>query len=302
MTFSIYREILLDALKLNKNSIFDMEFTRRYLPMEWEERWRKEKERRKRVIEEGGEGLEQDNRELRRIVAYNDSRMGLARHGNKTEESEERTTQVDKEASGGQVSDDALEEVGHHVHTYSSRTFHKEMFMTLKELQNSYILTDLTLITEDGSSFGVHSIILAAVSAFISDRFKEKNMVQSHITQLEEVKRWSVNMGPEVDQVGLQAVIEFAYSGDVSFLNENTITQIKTAAQVLEVPWLLDLCNNRKTKKEDKCPKMEQGRISAEEQLKNTLQSIERLWRENVGCDVILDVDDTSFQGRFARR
>lgn len=248
------------------------------------------------MIEEDGEGLEQDNRELRRIVAYNDSKMGLARHGDKTEESKEATTQVDKEATGGQVGDDALEKVGHHVQTYSSRTFPKEMFMTLKELQSSSVLTDLTLITEDGSSFSVHSIILTAVSSFISDRIKEKNMVQSRNTKWEEVKRWSVSIGPEVDQVGLQAVIEFAYSGDVSFLNKSTITQIKTAAQVLEVPWLLDLCNNRDTKKEDKCPKTEQGRISVEAQLKNTLQSTEKLWRDNVGCDVILDVEHTSFQ------
>ncbi|KAK5875683.1 hypothetical protein CesoFtcFv8_026736 [Champsocephalus esox] len=56
-----------------------MEFTRCTLPMEWEERWRREKDRRKRVIEDGGqEGIEQDNHELRRIVAFNDSRMGLA--------------------------------------------------------------------------------------------------------------------------------------------------------------------------------------------------------------------------------
>ncbi|KAM4714129.1 kelch-like protein 33 [Anableps anableps] len=271
-----------------------MEFTRCYLPMEWEERWRKEKERRKRVIEEGGEGLEQDSCELRRIVAYNDSRMGLASQGDKTKESEVRKTQTKKEDTGGDISDEAFEDMEYHVHTYSSKTFHKEIFMTLKELLNSSILTDLTLTTEDGSSFSVHSLILAAVSAFILDRLNEKNRGQSYNT-VGKVTMWSVHMSTEVDQVGLQAVIEFAYSGDVSILNKDTIIQIKTAAKVLEVPRLLDLCNNMNATKEDKCSKTEQGTISAEVHIENTLRSIERLWGDKVGCDVILDLDGMSF-------
>uniref|UniRef100_A0A096LRQ1 Si:ch211-63p21.8 n=1 Tax=Poecilia formosa TaxID=48698 RepID=A0A096LRQ1_POEFO len=102
-------------------------------------------------------------------------------------------------------------------------------------------------------------------------------------------------MGNEVDKIGLQAVIEFAYSGDVSILNRHTLTQIKTAAKVLEVPRLLDLCNNINATKEDQCPKTEQGKISTEVHLKNTLRSIERLLEDKVGCDVILELDGISF-------
>ncbi|PWA22342.1 hypothetical protein CCH79_00020970, partial [Gambusia affinis] len=271
-----------------------MEFTRHYLPMEWEERWRKEKERRKRVVEEGGEGLEQDNRELRRIVAYNDSRMGLASQGDKAKESEGRKTQSNKDDAGGHISDEGVEEMEHHAYTFSSKTFPKEIFMTLKELQISSILTDLTLTTEDGSNFSVHSLILAAVSALILDKLKEKNMGQSHRTQ-GKIAMWSVHMGNEVDQIGLQAVIEFAYSGDISILNKDTLTQIKTAAKVLEVPQLLDLCNSINATKEDQCPKSEQDRISADVHLTNTLRSIERLLEDKVGCDVILELDEISF-------
>ncbi|XP_008433405.1 kelch-like protein 13 isoform X2 [Poecilia reticulata] len=267
-----------------------MEFTRRYLPMEWEERWRKEKEKRKRVIEEGGEGLEQDNRELRRIVAYNNSRMGLVSQGDKTKESGVRKTQTNTDDASGHISDEAFEDMEHHVCTFSSKTFSKEIFMTLKELQISSILTDVTLTTEDGSSFSVHSLILAAVSAFILDKLKEKNMGQSYNTQ-GKVTTWSVHLGNEVDKIGLQAVIEFAYSGDVPILNKDTLTQIKTAAKVLEVRRLLDLCNNI----EDQCPKTEQDRISAGVHLKNMLRSIERLLEDKVGCDVILDLDGISF-------
>ncbi|XP_036001913.1 kelch-like protein 33 isoform X1 [Fundulus heteroclitus] len=271
-----------------------MEFTRRYLPMEWEERWRKEKERRKRVIEEGGEGLEQDNRELRQIVAYNDSRMGLASQGDKTDEHEGRKTQTTAGAGGGCIGDEAFGDLGCHVHTYSSRTFAEDIFMALKGLQNSSLLTDLTLTTEDGGSFSVHSLVLAAVSVFISDRLKERNMAQSYNTQ-GEVHMWSLHMGAKVDQVGLQAVVQFAYSGTVSILNKDMMTQIRTAAQVLEVIRLLDLCSNKVTKKEDKCSKTEEGTISAEVHLLKTLESIKGLWGGKVGCDVILDVDGICF-------
>ncbi|XP_054914706.1 kelch-like protein 33 [Poeciliopsis prolifica] len=271
-----------------------MEFTRRYLPMEWEERWRKEKERRKRTIEEGGEGLEQDNRELRRIVAYNDSRMGFAGQRLKTKESEARKTQSNEDDASGHCSDEAFEDMEGHVYTFSSKTFAKEIFMTLKELQISSILTDLTLTAEDGSSFTVHSLVLAAVSAFILDKLKEKNMGQSYNTQ-GKVTMWSIHMGTEVDQIGLQALIEFAYSGDVLTLNKDTLTQIKTAAKVLEVPQLLDLCNNINTTKKDQCPNSEQDRISADVHLKNTLRSIESLLEDKVGCDVILELDEISF-------
>ncbi|XP_041635882.1 kelch-like protein 33 isoform X2 [Cheilinus undulatus] len=52
-----------------------MEFTRRYLPLEWEERWRREKERRKRVIEEGGEEVIELHRAI--LAASSDYFRGM---------------------------------------------------------------------------------------------------------------------------------------------------------------------------------------------------------------------------------
>uniref|UniRef100_A0A3Q2DDG0 BTB domain-containing protein n=1 Tax=Cyprinodon variegatus TaxID=28743 RepID=A0A3Q2DDG0_CYPVA len=49
------------------------------------------------------------------------------------------------------------------------------------------------------------------------------------------------------------------------------------------------------TRCEDQCPKIEQDITFADVNLKNTLQSIERMWRDKVGCDVILEVDGTFF-------
>lgn len=259
-----------------------MEFTRRYLPMEWEEQWRKEKERKRKVIEEGGEGIEQDNRELRKIVAYNDSRMGLI-----NEESEVKMSTTSPNVTEGFTSDGAFGNEGYKVHACCGKSFLTNMFVVLKEFQDSSLLTDLTLTADVGSSFHVHSVLLAAVSTFILEKLKENSSKQPNINQEERV-RWTV--GTDVDRVGLQAVIEFAYSGDVSSLNKDTITQIKTAAQVLGVPRLVDLCNQTATKQK-------QQPVTSEEHLRSTLQSVEQLWVDKVGFDVTLDVDGNHFHG-----
>ncbi|XP_019115996.2 kelch-like protein 33 [Larimichthys crocea] len=264
-----------------------MEFTRHYLPSEWEERWRREKERRKRAIEDGGEeGIEQDERELRRIVAYNDSRMGLISGRGKKKESGVRMSGTSQEGIGEHMSEEAFMDEGL-VHTYRSETYPKEVFMTLKEFWDSSLLTDLTLTTDDEYSVHVHSPILAAVSSFIRERLSDESGGQSDNNKDVEVQRRSVSLGPEVDHIGLQAVVEFAYTGAVLSLNKDSMALIKTAAEALGVPRILDLCNKEKMKKTGKTPYLEQIKI--------TLQSIKHLWEDRVGCDVILDVDGASF-------
>nr|XP_015802069.2 kelch-like protein 33 [Nothobranchius furzeri] len=268
-----------------------MEFTRRYLPVDWEERWRKEKERKKKVIEEGGAGVEKDNRELRGIVAYNDSRMGLIKGSVSTDASEESMSGTSQEASGGHVSEQAFRGEGNIFHFCCCKVFPKDVFVTLKDFKNSSLLTDLSLMTDDGSSLDVHSVVLAAVSTFVLDRLKE------HLdnTHEEGFSKWSVLLGAEVDRVGLQAVVEFAYSGDVSSLNKDNFTKIKAAAQVLQVPPLVQLCNKPMTENLTGFSKQEQPRLSVNDHLKVSLESIERLWMDKVGCDVILDVNGSLF-------
>uniref|UniRef100_A0A8C6M349 Si:ch211-63p21.8 n=1 Tax=Nothobranchius furzeri TaxID=105023 RepID=A0A8C6M349_NOTFU len=241
-----------------------MEFTRRYLPVDWEERWRKEKERKKKVIEEGGAGVEKDNRELRGIVAYNDSRMGLIKGSVSTDASEESMSGTSQEASGGHVSEQAFRGEGNIFHFCCCKVFPKDVFVTLKDFKNSSLLTDLSLMTDDGSSLDVHSVVLAAVSTFVLDRLKE------HLdnTHEEGFSKWSVLVGAEVDRVGLQAVVEFAYSGDVSSLNKDNFTKIKAAAQVLQVPPLVQLCNKPMTENLTGFSKQEQPRLSVNDHLK----------------------------------
>lgn len=248
----------------------DMEFTDPSFLTEWEERWRREKERRKRVMEEGGEGIERVNQELRRIVEFNDSRMGLA---GVTGGSEGAEAKICAGVLGWHLSDESC--MGESVYKCQSKTFHGGFFETLREFRDLSLLTDLTLTGDDGSIFHVHSLTLAAVSLLVQEKLMGKSRNSSDFG----LQRWSIDLGASVNQVGLQAVVEFAYSGDVPSMNES----IQTAAEVLKVVHLLDLC----TKEND----MRQPALMV------TLQSIHQLWEDRVGCDVVLDVGGTFLHG-----
>lgn len=242
------------------------------------------------MMEEGGEGVERDDRELRRIVAYNDSRMGLKRWMEKTEGSEIRMN--------GTSQDMRRERLGDNVHTYHNKTYPNKVFQGLKELWDLSLLTDLTLITENGNSFHVHSIVLAAVSSFILDALKKNSGKLLDSDKDVGARRWSVSL-TEVDHTGLQGVVEFAYTGAVLSLNRHTVAQIKTASQVLGAPRVMDLCNDKETMKEGGSTQKEQRPTFPLEQMKITLQCIDHLWADREGCDVILDVDGASLYGWY---
>ncbi|KAM9836335.1 kelch-like protein 33 [Aulostomus maculatus] len=258
-----------------------MECSGSCLPKEWEEQWRREKEKRKRVIEEGREGIEQDNCELRRIVAYNDSRMGLTR-GRVKKEFRVRGGRRSEDGSRDYTTEEAREDEGppDNVRTYHSKTYPTELFLALKKFRDLRILTDLTLTTDSGDSFNVHSPVLAAVSVFIRERLTEEREALLHYN---DVHKWSLSLGPDVDHVGLQALLEFAYTRVALSLNKSTLVQIKAAAHALGVPRLLGHCKHEEWPKEDE-------RTSAVEQT-ITLQSMEELRENRVGCDVALEVD-----------
>uniref|UniRef100_A0A3Q3J1Y6 BTB domain-containing protein n=1 Tax=Monopterus albus TaxID=43700 RepID=A0A3Q3J1Y6_MONAL len=111
----------------------------------------------------------------------------------------------------------------------------------------------------------------------------------------EKVKEWSVSLGPEVDHVGLEAIVQFAYTGLIPCLNENSVDQIKSAAQTLGASRVLELCTEEKSTKTGGQKKDE--RILAEEQMMISLQSIKGLWMDRLGCDVILEAIGGSLHG-----
>ncbi|KAL1272041.1 hypothetical protein QQF64_031057 [Cirrhinus molitorella] len=231
--------------------------------MEWEERWRREKERRKRMIEEGGEKFEEENRKLKWIMSYNDNRIGMKK-------------EAAKENEGDDVEEDELQR-------YHRQSYPSEIFQTLEEMKMEDILTDLILSTEDGLSLHVHSLVMAAVSSVIQQKLQERDGDEKEI---------SLRLGPDVIGSGLAAVVEFAYTGAITSLNKDNMMQIQTAAVSLGAPRVLELIKVEEDggKKEEKLKK-----ISAEEQIKVSLQSMQNLWAKRMGCDVELLAEKTVF-------
>lgn len=265
-----------------------MEVPKHDLPLEWKERWRREKERRKKVMEDSGEGLDRANQELKWIVACNDSRTGLR---SRLAE-QQRSAFVKTGSRFGENAEDSTEESpenGELVHIYVSESYPKDMFQVLEEFRRSSILTDLTLVANNNESFQVHSVVVAAVSAFIQESIqKQTNAHASAGTR-------TLSLGPEVHRTGLQAVVEFAYTGSVSPLSSDGRALVRAAARALGVPRLLEGCDKDEKGKEPGTPRREEENRA----MKLTLEAIRDLWTERVGCDLILDVGGASFHGEF---
>uniref|UniRef100_A0A096M5P8 Kelch-like family member 33 n=1 Tax=Poecilia formosa TaxID=48698 RepID=A0A096M5P8_POEFO len=160
------------------------------------------------------------------------------------------------------------------------------VFLALKEFKDAFILTDLTLNTEDGGSICVHSTVLAAVSSLIWIKLNERKAENIRVT---EGHGWSVSLGPEVDCVGLEAVVEFAYTGLISCLNVQNVDQIQVAARAMGSPRVLALCHLYREKPTLLCKDNKRVKLSAAEQMSINLESIKQLWMHRVGCDVWLE-------------
>ncbi|XP_026798989.3 kelch-like protein 33 [Pangasianodon hypophthalmus] len=250
-----------------------MEFTRRYLPMEWEERWRREKERRKKVMEEGGEEFERERRRLTWIRAYNDSRMGMKE---KEDIKNERTIQEMMEWNDKQE-----------TQKYTKDTYPSEIFQAMEELRCCSVLTDLTLSVEHGLTVRAHSLVLAAVSSLIQQMLQQRNEKNE--------KEIFLRVGPEVSDLGVSAVLEFAYSGSITGLNSKSLAQIQAAALYLGVPRVLEICKEEEERQRKKDAEKNMRNSTGEEHRKVNLQAIRQLWEERVGCDVELEAEGRIF-------
>ncbi|XP_029311259.1 kelch-like protein 33 [Cottoperca gobio] len=199
-----------------------------------------------------------------------------------TQEEQEAERSTDEEADGND--EDA-------VKIYCKGDYRMNIFRTLTEFRDSSLLTDLSLSTEDGKSYHVHSPVLAAVSSHIRERLRRSN--ENRVDERKDtsvgVHRLTMSLGPEVDNVGLKAVVEFAYTGLISCLNKNTLHQIKAAAQILGAPRVQGLCKEEEERSAKTGGQKLKKSISAAEQMMISLQSIKLLWMDRVGCDVILE-------------
>ncbi|KAJ8007572.1 hypothetical protein DPEC_G00095430 [Dallia pectoralis] len=276
-----------------------MEFARYYLPMECEERWIKEKERKRKAIEEGGEEVKADDRKLKWMVNYNNQQMGMRVDGSK--EKLEIMNMNDcssrQEGSAEEGSDNRIrgQEHAEKPYTYCRKTYPRQVFKSLVHFRESYLLTDLGLSTEDGQCLSAHSSVLAAVSSLVQrrlPRWDEEMDISRERRDVDIQPEISISLGPEVGSEGLAGVLEFAYTGTITALNRETLAQIKAAAKTF--PRVLELCckeEERMNKEEEKA----ENKVSEDEQMKLSLQSIRQLWNRRVGCDLELVVDGVAF-------
>lgn len=204
-------------------------------------------------------------------------------HKNFQEEEQESTDDEGAECSADEDVDSDDEDV---VKIYSKDDYLTDVFGTLAEFRDSCLLTDLTLSTDDGHSFHVHSPVLAAVSSLIRESLSRRDARREEDERKAGVQLY---LGPEVDRVGLEAVVDFAYTGLAPCLNQNTVLQVRAAAQTLGAPRVLDLCTEEEEKSTKTGGQKAEEKISAAEQMSTSLRSIKQLWIDKVGCDVILD-------------
>lgn len=174
------------------------------------------------------------------------------------------------------------------VKIYYQHNHPTEIFNTLKEFRDGLILTDLVLETVDGKSISVHAIVMAAVSSFVWKILYKREST--------EKKSQPVNLGKGVEDVGLEAVVEFAYTGAISCLNSGTVKVIKTAARSLGAPRVLEICANLERVSSKTPAQKKEETIPASEQFRMSLEKIEGLWTNHVGCDITLDVLSASFR------
>ncbi|KAG7497003.1 kelch 33 [Solea senegalensis] len=206
---------------------------------------------------------------------------------------EEEDSTDDEEAEHSLYEDVDCSDEGAMMKIFQEDDYPKDIFRTLTEFKDSFLLTDLIISTNDGKTFQVHSLVLAAVSSLIWETLSRGNMVynvdgiKARNTISVGINTWSLCLGPEVDHVGLEAIVEFAYSGHVSQLNKDTMEQIKAAAQTLGAHRVMELCPEEGSTHTGE--KKKEKRISAAEQMRISLQSIRQMWMDGVGCDVILD-------------
>nr|UZC49421.1 kelch-like protein [Carassius auratus]WEX30225.1 Kelch-like protein 33-A [Carassius auratus] len=170
-------------------------------------------------------------------------------------------------------------------------TYPSAVFQALENMMLHSVLTDLTLFTDDGYRFQVHSFVLAAVSYLIQTRLRQKPKQEQFI---------SLCLGPKVHGSGLAAV-EFAYTGYIDIRNKKNIEQIWSAAVSLEAPRILELCKEEEEREEDEAggKKVDRKR-SAEEHIKISLQHIRQMWTQRMGCDVELEAEGRVFHAHRA--
>lgn len=147
--------------------------------------------------------------------------------------------------------------------TYILPSHSNILFTNLQRLKEEEVLLDCTFIHQR-NSFLAHKLVLAATS---------RNPMAFLRMGLEEV-------AGSLTPVGLRAVLEFAYCGNVAvdFSNKGVTEEILQACQCLQMERLRDICMSKVTN-------------SAATEKDKSLAVIKDMWSQGIGCDVAIQAD-----------
>ncbi|MGH0124563.1 UNVERIFIED_CONTAM: hypothetical protein FKN15_021300 [Acipenser sinensis] len=167
----------------------------------------------------------------------------------------------------------------HHFETF---------FKTLSSMKDEGFLLDITM-SLGSDAYKVHSLVLAAVSPSVCRWFKSGGL--DH-TFSETVEPTAMFLDDKMTQLGIKAVVDFAYTGDIHVDVSNSIVEVLEACSWLEVDrlsqacsWILDPPQEEKT-----------YQPSSSRERQETFRAIQDLWEKGIGCDVRVQSDGHSFK------
>ena len=110
----------------------------------------------------------------------------------------------------------------------------KEVVKGLSQLRKENLLCDAVLESADGEKFPVHRNVLAAASTYF------KAMFCRGFNESESQKESPIVL-QSVKSVGLEAALDFVYSGELT-LSEECIVDVLAAAHMFELPVIIHTC------------------------------------------------------------
>lgn len=153
-----------------------------------------------------------------------------------------------------------------------------QFFDEAQRLREQKLLLDEE-VSVGGQVYGVHRVILAAISSLFRDRLLGGGAQQPG---------FSLDVTPG----GWEAVLTFAYEGVLGPASQD---EVLAAAEVLGAPRVRKAAQQRpeglgKAREDEK-------KLSQAKELRENLHSIECLYREGIGCDLELEAEGYRLQG-----
>lgn len=152
-----------------------------------------------------------------------------------------------------------------------------QFFTEAQRLREQKLLLDEE-VSVGGKVYGVHRVILAAISSLFRGR----------LTGGGQHPGFSLNVTPR----GWEAALTFAYEGVLGPASQD---EVLAAAEALGAPRVKNAAKLRpeglgKARQDEK-------KFSQAEELRENLHSIEQLYREGIGCDLELEAEGYRLQG-----